>query len=168
MEALTMEENNIFAIRLKEARIKKNISQAELSRLTGIAPATLSSYEKGKSPTIDKAIKIANVLDVSLDWLSGKKTESFLETRESTFRFVLKAIALIISEGFASIPVKDSEDEPSELIFDELGSNYFSDFIGDFLGISTAKKFLPPEMAQTLDDTLIEKYVNKLMSCPPF
>lgn len=69
-----MDEINIFAQRLKEARMKAGFSQAELSRKTGVAPATLSSYEvtdSPKKPTVEKVILIAKALNVSLDWLCG-------------------------------------------------------------------------------------------------
>ena len=69
-----MDEKNIFSIRMKEARQKADLSQAELSRRTRIAPATLSSYESmenPKNPTIDKVILIAKALNVSIDWLCG-------------------------------------------------------------------------------------------------
>lgn len=69
-----MDEINVFAQRLKETRIKAGLSQAELSRQTGIAPATLSSYEvtdSSKKPTMEKVILIAKALNVSLDWLCG-------------------------------------------------------------------------------------------------
>lgn len=69
-----MDNKNMFASRMRETRIKKGISQVELSRITGIAPSNLVRYEskdKPKNPPIDKALTIANAFDVSLDWMCG-------------------------------------------------------------------------------------------------
>ena len=71
---IVIEIGDTFSERLIFSRQKAYISQAELSRRTGIAPATLSSYESTenpKNPTIDKVILIAKALNVSIDWLCG-------------------------------------------------------------------------------------------------
>lgn len=62
----------VFAERLKEARETKGLKQKELAEKIGVTPQTISAYEKtGKAPTMDNAISIAKILDVSLDWLCG-------------------------------------------------------------------------------------------------
>lgn len=94
-----MDEKNIFAVRMKEARQKADISQAELSRRTGIAPATLSSYEvteNPKNPTLDKVIAIARALEVSIDWLCGLENE-IKEDKDIGFDEVMKALSLLLS-----------------------------------------------------------------------
>lgn len=65
-----------FSERLKKSRKSKNITQAELSKLSGVTSATISAYEsadnnKGCNPSLANAIKLANSLNVSLDWLCG-------------------------------------------------------------------------------------------------
>lgn len=67
-----MDETAIFAKRMKEARGKNGLKQKELAEKIGVTPQTISAYEKaGKAPTMDNAISIAKILDVSLDWLCG-------------------------------------------------------------------------------------------------
>lgn len=68
--------NTIFAERLKEARTALKITQAELCKKSGVTAATISAYEsadgnKGKNPSLDNALKLAQALNVSLDWLCG-------------------------------------------------------------------------------------------------
>ena len=67
----------IFAKRLKQAREKAKLTQTQFSEKTGIAQGTISAYEQGKAknPTIDSLIRMANILDVSLDWLVGASDE---------------------------------------------------------------------------------------------
>lgn len=66
-----------FAQRMKQAREKKGLKQNELAKAVGVTPTTISAYEKsdtdgnGKKPTLENAQAIAEVLDVSLDWLCG-------------------------------------------------------------------------------------------------
>lgn len=74
-------DNTIFAQRLKEARIALKLTQTELSKLSGVTPATISAYEcadgsKGKNPSLDNALKLAQALNVSLDWLCGSIVSS--------------------------------------------------------------------------------------------
>lgn len=66
----------IFAQRLKEARTAAKLTQAELCKLSGVTAATISAYEsadgnKGKNPSLDNALKLAQALGISLDWLCG-------------------------------------------------------------------------------------------------
>lgn len=73
-----MGELTIFAKRLKEAREKCNIRQNALASEVGVTAQTISAYEKaetdgkGKNPTLENAVAIANELGVSLDWLCGR------------------------------------------------------------------------------------------------
>lgn len=61
-----------FKDRLKLALEVKNMSAAELSRLSGIDEGTLSNYKKGKyEPKQRKLETIANSLNVSIAWLMG-------------------------------------------------------------------------------------------------
>lgn len=54
---------------LRKIRIKKNITQSEISKLTGISNVYLSNLEKGikKNPSIKILEKIASALNVSVD-----------------------------------------------------------------------------------------------------
>lgn len=68
---------NLFGDRVREARKAKKMTQYELSELATISQVTVSVIENSHNGTyVDTAIKIAKVLDVSLDWLllgKGKK-----------------------------------------------------------------------------------------------
>ena len=64
---------NIFAKRLKEARIERNVSVAELSENIGLNKATLHRYENGEFKGIKAPVlhAIANYLDVDPAFLMG-------------------------------------------------------------------------------------------------
>ncbi|MCO5083039.1 MAG: LexA family transcriptional regulator [Rhizobiaceae bacterium] len=59
-----------FLDRLNQLRGK--MKDAEFSRKVGVPVQTLARYEKGSSPSIDIAAKIADVYEVSLDWLCAR------------------------------------------------------------------------------------------------
>jgi transcriptional regulator with XRE-family HTH domain len=59
-----------FQSRLKEARIKKGLSQAELSKLVGAYVSNISRYERGEHyPATEMLSKLAEALDVTTDFL---------------------------------------------------------------------------------------------------
>ena len=65
----------MLAQTIKELRKKLKISQEELARQAGITYSTLIKIESGANdnPTIKTMKKIADVLNVSLDELAGRK-----------------------------------------------------------------------------------------------
>lgn len=67
---------NSFADRLREALSIKGISQAELSRRTGIGRNSISDYLKAKyEAKQDNLLLLASALDVNEAWLMGLDVE---------------------------------------------------------------------------------------------
>ncbi len=58
---------------IKKYRVKANLSQKELAKLLGISTAYLCELETGKkrNPSITLMIEIAEILNVSLEELTG-------------------------------------------------------------------------------------------------
>lgn len=62
-------------IKLKEIREKKGMSQDELAEKLGVSRTMIIHYEKGRNtPSLERTIQLANILQCSLDELvdSGK------------------------------------------------------------------------------------------------
>lgn len=60
----------MFSEKLKELRVKKGISQEELSELLDVSRQSISRYENGTSqPDFDKLLLLAKYFDVSIDFL---------------------------------------------------------------------------------------------------
>ena len=54
--------------RLKEYRARINVNQTEMGRLVGVTRQTISQIERGDySPSVTLALKIAKVLNVSVE-----------------------------------------------------------------------------------------------------
>ena len=64
----------IFTERLKELRLKKGLTQTELGEKVGVKQNTFTNWEKGKrEPSFENLIKLADLLEVSLDCLFGRE-----------------------------------------------------------------------------------------------
>lgn len=68
----------LFGERLTQIRRKKKLSQSEVGKLLGIDGDAYGRYERNEvKPSIDMAAKIADILNVSLDYLIGKTDLEF-------------------------------------------------------------------------------------------
>lgn len=71
---LKEEKKNLFSVRLKELRLKKGLKQTELGEKVGVKQNTFTNWENGKrEPSFENLIKLADLLEVSLDWLFGRE-----------------------------------------------------------------------------------------------
>lgn len=65
-----MESTLILKNRLKEARIKKGLSQMELAKIVGVSRNTISSIETGQfNPTAKLALILCVALDTTFEKL---------------------------------------------------------------------------------------------------
>ena len=63
----------IFSERLKTLRKEKKLTQKELAEQIGISQKSYSHWETGKNePSLENLIKLADLFEVSLDWLFGR------------------------------------------------------------------------------------------------
>jgi transcriptional regulator with XRE-family HTH domain len=66
-----LDTSDIFAKRIEELRTAKGLSQAELAKKFGTSAAIVGRYERGGStPSIEVARKIADALEVTLDYMT--------------------------------------------------------------------------------------------------
>ncbi|KRQ85844.1 HTH-type transcriptional regulator Xre [Caloramator mitchellensis] len=62
----------MFSQRLKELREEKMITQAKLAEEIGVTPQNISYFEKGREPSYDILIKLADYFGVTTDYLIGR------------------------------------------------------------------------------------------------
>ncbi len=63
----------IFPERLKQLRQKKRLTQQEIADLVHVNRVTYTNWEKGnREPNFEMVLKLADLLEVSLDWLFGR------------------------------------------------------------------------------------------------
>jgi transcriptional regulator with XRE-family HTH domain len=64
---------DIFAERLKELRMQRGLSQVQLAALIDVSPRVYNRWERGGAlPRLDFVVKIADILQVTLDELIGR------------------------------------------------------------------------------------------------
>ena len=84
-----------FAERLKELRKQAHLTQVELAKRLGIGQSSYADWERGKKkPTQENLVKIAKVLNVSIDYLVGNSEEESdeLDNIELLFRMNSKGM----------------------------------------------------------------------------
>lgn len=60
----------MFGERLRELREESEMTQEQLGKLLNITKQAISNYEKGENePTLDTLVKMADIFNVSLDYL---------------------------------------------------------------------------------------------------
>lgn len=68
---------SVFSERLKALREARKLTQARLAELLEADPRVYNRWERGiATPQLDTVVKIANILQVSLDELAGMKAVS--------------------------------------------------------------------------------------------
>lgn len=118
-----------FARRLKAQREKMHFTQAQLADKIGVSSQTISAYEKnsagekGKTPTLDKAVALAQVLNVSLDYLCGleQTTDSLEFTNLAEVVSYLEKLTEYFNccVGIKTVPLPEEE---WEFITDDYGN----------------------------------------------
>ncbi len=73
-----------FAERLRQLRAQKKLSQGQLGKLVGLHYTQIGRYEREESvPSSDALIKLAEILEVSIDYLMEGSLESVAKTNFS-------------------------------------------------------------------------------------
>ena len=63
-----------FSENLTRLRKENKVSQQKIANYVGVTQQCISEWEKGDmEPTLSNLIKIADVFDVSIDFLAGRK-----------------------------------------------------------------------------------------------
>lgn len=114
-----------FSIRLKIALSNKEMRPSVLAYRCNVDQATISNYLKGKyRPKYQMAKKIAEVLDVSVEWLLGEIPDP------TTAKKMDKILVPVLGYVSAGIPIEqitdilDYEELPGKMARD--GSEYFA------------------------------------------
>jgi transcriptional regulator with XRE-family HTH domain len=64
--------DSIFAIRLREARERQKLNQAELAQRAEMQPSAIAHFEANRrKPSFENVRRLAKALDVSTDYLLG-------------------------------------------------------------------------------------------------
>ena len=75
-EEFEISKGKIDMSNLKKLREAKNYSQIKMQDLVGVSNSSIEGYEQGvRIPSLPVAYKIADIFDVSIDYLVGRNNE---------------------------------------------------------------------------------------------
>ena len=97
-----------FGRRLTESRKEAGLSRDDIVKRASVSLSALAAYERGeKIPPMEIAVKIADVLGVSLDWLAGREVvEKPLQTMKDAINLIS-----ILTADYPSVRVQNKPDK---------------------------------------------------------
>jgi len=104
-QGIDMEE---FAQRLRETRSARGLTQARLAELLEVSPRVYNRWERGAAvPRLDTLVKVAEILEVSLDELVGRKEpdDDVLKIRNPELHSLYKEIDRLSDEDQQALVV---------------------------------------------------------------
>lgn len=88
-----------FSERLKDLRKQAGLTQVDVAERLGVSQPAYASWERGiKKPTQENLVKIAQVLNVSVDYLVGNSEERIDELDNIEFLFRMNSKGLTDEE----------------------------------------------------------------------
>lgn len=104
--------------RLKRAREEKRLTQQEAARRLGITNGAISGYERNyRDPDTDTLKKLADLYEVSLDWLNGR------DEKEGDYTLPEEIISKVIREAEVEFKVNLRDDPVVESAVRDLINN---------------------------------------------
>lgn len=59
---------------IKDIRVRRNLTQADVANALGVSSVVYCRYETGaRQPSIDMLVQMANIFDVTVDYLLGRQ-----------------------------------------------------------------------------------------------
>lgn len=88
-----------FGERLKQARIRKGLSQQQLADMIGVSKVSISEYENGnRIPLLENFIQLIDILELSADYLLGRDMYAVFEEEVPYTYVVAKEDITILNE----------------------------------------------------------------------
>lgn len=90
----------LFSSSLKQLRLSHNLSQTQLAKKLNVSPKTISNWENERNlPDIELVIKIARILDVTIDELiigNNQLEAKLIKDSHNSFRDTVMAIVVTL------------------------------------------------------------------------
>lgn len=118
--------NEKFSNRLKTLRKLKGYTQKDFSDIIGVKQTTVSNYEKGlRFPDVDRLNQIANIFNVSVDYLIGRNEVENVIINTDNYNIVNKEDYRTVLDFL----LKGNKDEARNLIMNIYNSGVEIEFI---------------------------------------
>lgn len=101
-----MDNNSIFAERLKEVRERRCLTQSELANAINSHVNVIWQYENNKrSPKLEVGVKIAKALNIDMDYLLGITDDDSMNM--SSYHSLLSAVRQFLQDNAIEQRIKD-------------------------------------------------------------
>jgi len=116
-----------FAEKLKEARKKTGLTQAELAAKTGISYRAIQTWESGsKYPkSIEAVMKVAEVLGTTTESLLNESDQYIIDANEKGGAAAARDVEKMVSDMMALFAGGDIDDEEKDGIIAALNEAYW-------------------------------------------
>lgn len=84
-------KHNQIGNRIRELRMRRNMTQAELGKAVGVSMQAVSNWERGGVPDIEILVSIARYFDVTMDELLGLVSDSSGQISDTLFSTLLQS-----------------------------------------------------------------------------
>lgn len=104
---------------IKDIRVRRNLTQGEVAAALGVSSVVYCRYETGaRQPSIDTLIQMANIFDVTVDYLLGRQEiddstlsdyerQLLMASRMADERAKQDALNMLLSHAVSTKPNKD-------------------------------------------------------------
>lgn len=113
--------------RIKLLRKQQGLTQTELGKMIGISQTAVISYEKGVNvPPVDRLSKMADIFDVSVDYMLGKTDDRTtakkcdVHTKVIDLEDELSSLILHLNEGDILFRGKEIDDTTRTILMKSL------------------------------------------------
>ena len=84
-------QQNTIGNKIRDLRISKNMTQAELGAVVGVSMQAVSKWERGGIPDLGILITLADFFNISLDEMLGRKTAGEASLNDAIYHAVLSS-----------------------------------------------------------------------------
>lgn len=135
-----------FSVVFKRLRTKKGWTQEDIAEKLGVSRPSIAGYEsKGRIPREEMLHKIADIFDVSIDYLLGRTTEeepSREEEQPDPDKIIAEKLLSYLHQGFSNAEIKKRMDFILDVFtLNDEKSDEWIDFVRDQL--IKQKRLLP-------------------------
>lgn len=108
-------QQNVIGNKIRDLRVSRNLTQAELGQIVGVSMQAVSKWERGGLPDIGVLIVLAEYFQISLDEMLGRKTHDECNINDTIYNIVLNSAPEMTFEracGFSWSAVKGTTGIP--------------------------------------------------------
>lgn len=83
-------QHNLIGNKIRELRMSRNLTQAELGKLVGVSMQAVSKWERGGTPDIEVLLSVAELFGVTMDELFGRTIENSNKLEDILYSSLMK------------------------------------------------------------------------------